>query len=57
MPDAQWTPMQRVLIDSMPGERVVPRAFEIAGRRCRAGMPASHVERFPRIREHRRSHS
>jgi hypothetical protein len=30
-PYAPWSPLQRALIDSLPGERVVPRAFEIAG--------------------------
>ena len=31
VPDNKWNPLQRALIDSMGGERIRPRAFEIAG--------------------------
>jgi ATP-dependent helicase/nuclease subunit B len=30
-PDTVWSPLQRLLIDSMPGERFYPRAFELSG--------------------------
>ena len=46
-PDAQWTPLQRVLIDSMPGERIVPRAFEIAGSTLPRRYARATVERTP----------
>jgi ATP-dependent helicase/nuclease subunit B len=32
-PDVMWTPLQRRLIDAMPGERLAPRALEIPGAR------------------------
>ena len=32
LPDAIWTPLQRRLIDAMPGERIIPRALEHPGR-------------------------
>ena len=31
LPDTLWTPLQRGLIDRMPGERILPRALEIPG--------------------------
>ena len=31
LPDANWTPLQCRLLDSLPGERVEPRAFALAG--------------------------
>ena len=31
LPDTRWSPLQRTLIDAMPGERVRPRAFAIPG--------------------------
>jgi hypothetical protein len=46
-PDAPWTPLQRVLIDSMPGEHVVPRVFEIAGSTLPRRYAGSPVERVP----------
>jgi hypothetical protein len=47
IPDVQWHPLQRVLIDSMPGERVVPRAFEIAGSTLPRRHADANVERIP----------
>jgi len=29
LPDVNWSPLQRTLIDSMPGERLIPRAFSV----------------------------
>ncbi len=46
-PDAPWNPLQRALIDSMPGERVVPRAFAIAGSTLPRRYAGAHVERIP----------
>lgn len=31
LPDANWNPLQRVLLDCMPGERLTPRTFELPG--------------------------
>ena len=31
LPDTNWSPLQRLLIDSMHGERFHPRAFELSG--------------------------
>ncbi|HXG55619.1 MAG TPA: PD-(D/E)XK nuclease family protein [Vicinamibacterales bacterium] len=31
LPDTLWTPLQRTLIDALPGERIVPRVLEIPG--------------------------
>ena len=31
LPDANWNPLQRRLLDSLPGERMPPRAFALAG--------------------------
>lgn len=31
LPDTNWSPLQRSLIDSMPGERFFPRACELSG--------------------------
>jgi ATP-dependent helicase/nuclease subunit B len=31
LPDANWNPLQRTLLDSLPGERMEPRAFALAG--------------------------
>ena len=47
LPDAEWTPLQRVLIDRMPGERVVPRALAIAGSTLPRRFAGAHVERMP----------
>jgi RecB family exonuclease len=31
LPDIQWSPLQRQMIDSMPGERFAPHSFELSG--------------------------
>ena len=31
LPDANWNPLQRRLLDSLPGERLQPRAFALPG--------------------------
>jgi len=46
-PDAQWNPLQRALIDSIPGERIVPQTLEIVGSALPRRFAASNVERIP----------
>ena len=46
-PDAPWTPLQRVLIDRMPGERVMPLAFALAGSTLPRRYAGANVERIP----------
>ena len=31
LPDANWTPLQRRLIDSLPGERLLARVLDLPG--------------------------
>lgn len=31
LPDANWNPLQRALLDAMPGERLTPRTFTLPG--------------------------
>ena len=31
LPDANWNPLQRALLDGLPGERLEPRTFELPG--------------------------
>jgi ATP-dependent helicase/nuclease subunit B len=31
LPDTIWTPLQRRLLDALPGERIAPRALELSG--------------------------
>jgi RecB family exonuclease len=44
LPHATWTPLQRRLIDGMPGERISPRAMTLTGRRVPRRLAASHLE-------------
>ncbi len=46
-PDASWSPLQRALIDRMPGERIVPRALQIAGATLPRRSAGARVERVP----------
>jgi ATP-dependent helicase/nuclease subunit B len=46
-PDAQWNPLQRLLIDSMPGARIAPRTFEISGSTLPRQCGDAKVERIP----------
>jgi hypothetical protein len=41
LPDVLWTPLQRRLIDAMPGERVRPRAFRLRGTRLPRRLAAT----------------
>ena len=46
-PDAPWSPLQRALIDRVPGERIMPRALEIAGSTLPRRYYGANVERVP----------
>ena len=45
LPDTVWAPMERALVDSMPGDRIAPRAFSISVRAPRrlAAVPVDRV--------------
>ncbi len=46
LPDANWSPLQRRLLDTLPGEKLLPRAFTIQGidvPRRLAGRPTERV--------------
>ena len=45
LPDTIWTPLQRALMDAMPGERLLPRALEIPGSTTPRRLSAQKVER------------
>jgi len=45
LPDVVWTPLQRRVIDAMPGERIVPAALTIPGATIPRRLRASQVER------------
>jgi RecB family exonuclease len=45
LPDAGWSPLQRRLIDAMPGERVIPRAPDIPGASIPRRLDTRAVER------------
>jgi ATP-dependent helicase/nuclease subunit B len=47
LPDAPWTPLQRLLIETMPGERLAPHAFEIVGSTLPRRFAETKVERIP----------
>jgi ATP-dependent helicase/nuclease subunit B len=44
-PDTNWSPLQRLLIDSMRGERFHPRAFELSGVRVPRRLMSRRTER------------
>lgn len=46
LPDTVWSPLQRLLIDSMPGERFYPRAFELSGVRVPRRLMSRRTERL-----------
>ena len=47
LPHVVWTPLQRRLMDAMPGERMVPAALAIPGATIPRRLRASHVEWRP----------
>jgi RecB family exonuclease len=46
LPDTIWSPLQRRLINAMPGERIVPRALEIPGVAVPRRLAGSQVDRI-----------
>lgn len=46
LPDTIWSPLQRLLIDSMPGERLHPRAFEVSGVRVPRRVASRKTDRL-----------
>ena len=46
LPDTIWSPLQRSLIDSMPGERLYPRAFELSGVRVPRRVVSRKTDRL-----------
>jgi ATP-dependent helicase/nuclease subunit B len=45
IPDIHWSPLQRQLIDSMPGERFIPHSFELSGVRIPRRLRSRSTER------------
>ena len=45
LPDVVWSPLQRRLIDAMPGERIVPSALELPGIAVPRRLEAARVDR------------
>ena len=45
LPDVVWTPLQRRVMDAMPGERIAPRAVSIPGASVPRRMSAANVDR------------
>lgn len=45
LPDIHWSPLQRELIDSMPGERFIPHSFELTGVRIPRRLQSRITER------------
>src|SRR5690348_6669398 len=46
LPDTIWSPLQRLLIDSTPGERVCPQAYEIPGIRLPRRLVSRRADRL-----------
>ena len=46
LPDTNWSPLQRLLIDSMRGERFHPHAFELSGVRVPRRLMSRRTERL-----------
>lgn len=45
LPDATWTPLQRRLLDALPGQRVAPRAIDLPGAVIPRRLAGAVVER------------
>ena len=45
LPDILWSPLQRQLIDTMPGERIVPQTMAIPGSTMPRRLSATRVDR------------
>jgi hypothetical protein len=46
LPDTVWSPLQRLLLDSMPGERFYPSAFELSGIRIPRRLVSQRTDRL-----------
>jgi RecB family exonuclease len=46
LPDVVWTPLQRRVMDAMPGERIAPRALSIPGASVPRRMSGGHASRI-----------
>jgi ATP-dependent helicase/nuclease subunit B len=46
LPDTVWSPLQRLLIDSMSGERIYPCAFELSGIRIPRRLVSRRTDRL-----------
>ena len=46
LPDANWNPLQRRLLDVLPGERITPRAFTLPGIEVPRRLRAARIERL-----------
>jgi len=47
LPDTIWTPLQRSLIDSMKGERLIPRSIAVSGVQIPRRMGSQRIKRLP----------
>ena len=50
LPDVNWTPLQRSLIDSMPGERISLGKSLVVGHRHATAPDVVECDAFPRVR-------
>ncbi|WP_348263254.1 PD-(D/E)XK nuclease family protein [Telmatobacter sp. DSM 110680] len=46
LPDVVWSPLQRLLMDSMPGERLDPQAFNLVGVSVPRRLKSRHAQRL-----------
>lgn len=47
LPDVLWPPLQRKLLDAMPGERIIPRTTELLGATMPRRLASAVVQRVP----------
>jgi len=46
LPDANWNPLQRALLDGLPGERLEPKTFELPGVSIPRRLMSSGIQRL-----------
>ena len=51
LPDTPWNPLQRRLLELMPGERIVPRALLIPGAKMPRRLEETHLQRSAAVDE------
>ena len=51
LPDTPWNPLQRRLLELMPGERIVPRALLIPGAKMPRRLEETHLQRSAPVDE------